>query len=159
MSGESRLQIGSRWAANKSHYQLKSISLPKWCFLPCFLLSGACMTKSMVITSSRRATWEQRDTVAESCGPSGVLFKWLAKGGVSSWVWLPGLLQGMWMLTSLALSLQLSEVARVNSWCTFSQDYPLALSRQAAGTHQEQRIEQKVLKDDAIFPLWRPLGL
>lgn len=76
--GEFRLQIGSKVAANKGHYQLKSVKLPKWRFLLTFLLSGAHMTESMVITDSRRATWEQRDTVADSCGPSEV-FKWLAR--------------------------------------------------------------------------------
>lgn len=150
------------WASNwiKMSSQQEPLPTEKWqaariWFLPSFLLSGAHMTEYTVTAGSRRATWEQRHTVADTCGPSKV-FKG-QKGWSERWSVSPGLVlvycttQGSWPCLPCLYSYHLLELtpdvhpARIIP----------SLSLQAAGICQEQRIEQKVLKDNSVFPLWR----
>lgn len=119
----------SDWIKMSSHQE--PLPTEKWqaaqmMFSTRFLLSGAHMTGNMVTTGSRRATWEQRDTVADPCGPLEV-FKWLVREEKCLTRSGSSLLQDTGKLTLLALSLQLS-FTRVNSWCTSGRDYPLTVT-------------------------------
>lgn len=106
-SGESGLRIGSRWATNDSHYQTKSVKLPKWWFLPNFLLSGTHVTCKH--GHSQQPKSHLRAKGHSDRFPWSLSTIWISswRGGVSQCIWLTGLLQDMPTLILIVQPLQL----------------------------------------------------